>query len=118
MESKFFCGNIIFIWLSKPIMQDFKNMVNVGIPFQIVILETKRCTIQEADLSEDLVVDRETYGCAKSLWYLGYTLVGEKLWSEVVDEVLIVFVITNTQSSSDRDEMLSVCKLCQKQYIL
>ena len=36
----------------------------------------KRCdaTIQEADLSKDLVVDRETYRCVKSLCYLRDTL--------------------------------------------
>ena len=39
MESKIYCGNIIFIGLSKPIMRDIflGNMVNVGIPFQILI---------------------------------------------------------------------------------
>ena len=36
----------------------------------------KRCdgTIQETDLSEDLVMDGETYGCVKSFSYLGDTL--------------------------------------------
>ena len=39
----------------------------------------KRCdgTIQEADLSGDLVVDGETYGCVKSFCYLGDTLNGD-----------------------------------------
>ena len=38
-----------------------------------------RCdgTIQESDLTEDLMVDGETYGCVKSFCYLGYTLDGE-----------------------------------------
>ena len=34
-------------------------------------------TIQEADLSEDLMVDGETYGCVKNYCYLGDTLYGE-----------------------------------------
>ena len=34
-------------------------------------------TIQEADPSEDLVVDRETYECVKSLCYMGDTLDGD-----------------------------------------
>ena len=40
-----------------------------------------RCnnTTQEADLTEDLVVDRETFGCVKFLCYLGYTLRGADL---------------------------------------
>ena len=41
----------------------------------------KRCDgpIQEADLSEDIVVDGETYGCIKSFSYLGDTLDGADL---------------------------------------
>ena len=40
-----------------------------------------RCdsTTQEADLTEDLVVDGETFGCVKILCYLGYTLGGADL---------------------------------------
>ena len=39
----------------------------------------RRCdgTIQEADLSKDLMVDGETYECVKSFCYLGYTLDGD-----------------------------------------
>ena len=39
----------------------------------------KRCdgTIQEIDLAEDLVVDGETYGCAKRFCYLGDTIDGD-----------------------------------------
>ena len=39
----------------------------------------RRCdgTIQEADLAEDLMVDRETYVCVKSYCYLGDTLNGD-----------------------------------------
>ena len=39
----------------------------------------RRCdgTIQEADLSEDLLVDGETYGCVNSFCYLGETLDGD-----------------------------------------
>ena len=39
----------------------------------------RRCdgTIQEADLAEDLMVDRETYECVKSFCYLGDTLDGD-----------------------------------------
>ena len=39
----------------------------------------RRCdgTIQEADLTEDLSVDGETYGCVKSCCYLGDTLDGD-----------------------------------------
>ena len=38
----------------------------------------RRCdgTIQEVDLAEDLMVEGETYGCVKSLCYLGDTLNG------------------------------------------
>ena len=36
-------------------------------------------TPQEADLTEDLVVDGETFGCVKILCYLGYTLGGADL---------------------------------------
>ena len=38
-----------------------------------------RCdgTITEADLDEDLMVDRATYGCVKSFCYLGDTLGGD-----------------------------------------
>ena len=38
-----------------------------------------RCarTIQEADLAEDLMVDGETYGCAKRFCYMGDTLDGD-----------------------------------------
>ena len=36
----------------------------------------RRCDgkIQEVDLAEDLVVDGETFGCVKILYYLGDTL--------------------------------------------
>ena len=39
----------------------------------------RRCdgTIQEVDLAEDLMVDGETYECAKSFCYLGDTLDGD-----------------------------------------
>ena len=39
----------------------------------------KKCdgTIQEADLAENLVVDRETYGCVKSFCYLRGTVDGD-----------------------------------------
>ena len=39
----------------------------------------RRCdgTIQGADLAEDLMVDRETYGCVKSICYLGDTIDGD-----------------------------------------
>ena len=39
----------------------------------------RRCdgTFPEADLSEDLMVDGETYGCVKSFCYLGDTLGGD-----------------------------------------
>ena len=39
----------------------------------------RRCdeTIQEADLADDLMVDGETYGCVKSICYLGDTLDGD-----------------------------------------
>ena len=38
-----------------------------------------RCdsTTQEANLTEDLVVDGETFGCVKILCYLGDTLDGD-----------------------------------------
>ena len=41
----------------------------------------KRCdsTVQEANLAEDLVVDRETFGCVKIICYLGGTLGGADL---------------------------------------
>ena len=41
----------------------------------------KRCDskTQEADLTEDLVVDGETFGCVQVLCYLGYTLGGADL---------------------------------------
>ena len=34
-------------------------------------------TIQEVDLAEDLMVDREIYECVKSFCYLGDTLDGD-----------------------------------------
>ena len=34
-------------------------------------------TIHEADLAEELIVDRETYGCVNSFCYLGDTLDGD-----------------------------------------
>ena len=39
----------------------------------------KRCdgTLQEADLSQDEVVDRETCGCIKRFYYLGDNLDGD-----------------------------------------
>ena len=39
----------------------------------------KLCTslTQEADLAEDIVVDGETFGCAKIVCYLGDTLDGD-----------------------------------------
>ena len=42
-------------------------------------LRRRRCdgTVQEADLPEDLMVDGEIYGCAKSFCYLGDTLDGD-----------------------------------------
>ena len=39
----------------------------------------RRCdeTIQEADLAEDLMVNRETFKCVKSFCYMGDTLDGD-----------------------------------------
>ena len=39
----------------------------------------RRCdgTIQDADLTEDIIVDGETYGCVKSFCYLGDTFDGD-----------------------------------------
>ena len=46
------------------------------------VTDSYRCiqcngTIQEADLSEDLIVNGKTYGCGKSFCYLGDTLDGD-----------------------------------------
>ena len=40
-------------------------------------------TTQETDLTEDLVVDGETFGSVKFLCYLGYTLGGADLATAV-----------------------------------
>ena len=84
-------------------------------------------TIQEADLAEDLMVDGETYECAKRLCYMGDTLDvdgdgGADLaatarirngWMKFRD-----FAISDIQSFPVGDERSSVYQLCQKQYNL
>ena len=76
----------------------------------------KRCdgTIQEADLAEDLVVDGETYGCVKTIDYLGNTLAATARirngWMKFLE--LFAFQTSRKRQSS------SVCHLCQKQHDL
>ena len=72
----------------------------------------KRCdsTTQEADLSEDLVVDGETFGCVKILCYLGDTLYGDgeadpdtTAWNQKMDAFQRDVAISDIQSSPARD---------------
>ena len=51
----------------------------------VVSFRCRRCdrTIQEADLSEHLMVEGETYECVKSFCYLGDTL-------DVVERILLL----------------------------
>ena len=69
----------------------------------------RRCdgTIQEADLAEDLMVDRETYECVKGFCYLGDTLDGDG-----------GAVLAATAKIGNGDERSSVFQLCQKQHDL
>ena len=75
----------------------------------------RRCdgTIQEVNLDENLMVDRETYECVKSFCYLGDTFDGADLaWMDEVPRA------SDIQSTPVGDESSSVCQLCQKQHDL
>ena len=86
----------------------------------------RRCdgTIQEVDLAY-LMVDGETYECVKSLCVIWETLLMEmverilllQLESEM-DEVTIIFAISDIQSSPIGDERSCVFQLCHKQHDL
>ena len=76
-----------------------------------------RCnnTTQEADLTEDLVVDGETFGCVKIVCYLGYTLGGADLATAALNQkwmnkVQRYFTISDIQSSPARyDRVYASC---------
>ena len=70
-----------------------------------------RCdsTTQEANLTEDLVVDGETFGHVNILCYMGDTLGGTDmaptdLNQQWIDEFQRDFVISDIQSSPARDD--------------
>ena len=87
----------------------------------------KRCdgTTQEADLAEDIMMNGETHGCAKSYCYLGDTLDGDggadlaatvrirNGWMKFRE--LFPFL---TSRASPLDMKSRVCQLCQKQHDL
>ena len=80
-------------------------------------LRCRRCdgTIQEVDLTEDIMLDGETYECVKSFCYLGDTLDGADLaatarirngWMKFRE--LLPFLTSRTPPPIG-DERLSVC---------